>query len=215
MSHSYSTFKKYPDAKQARALQEFLLENGVECIFIDASPQLGSSFSSDLLQEYELKLHPDNFEKAEALLEKQAETMITDLPKDYYLLSFTDEELHDVVLKHDEWNEFDYLLARKLLEERGKAIDEAHLKTMRVERLNELSKPEAINGIWIGIGYVMALAGGFFGFITGYVLMASRKTLPNGAMVHTYDEGTRKHGKIMLIISVAIMAIGTAFFLIR
>lgn len=215
MSHSYSTFKKYPDAKQARALQEFLLENGVECIFIDASPQLGSSFSSDLLQEYELKLHPDNFEKAEALLEKQAETMITDLPEDYYLLSFTDEELHDVVLKHDEWNEFDYLLARKLLEERGKAIDEAHLKTMRVERLNELSKPEAINGIWIGIGYVMALAGGFFGFITGYVLMASRKTLPNGAMVHTYDEGTRKHGKIMLIISVAIMAIGTAFFLIR
>ena len=215
MSHSYSTFKKYPDAKQARALQEFLLENGVECIFINNSSQLGSGLSGDLMQEYELQLHPDNFEKAEALLEKQAETMITDLPEDYYLLSFTDEELHDVVLKHDEWNEFDYLLARKLLEERGKTIDEAHLKTMRVERLNELSKPEAINGIWIGIGYVMSLAGGFFGFITGYVLMASRKTLPNGAMVHTYDEGTRKHGKIMLIISVAVMAIGTAFFLIR
>lgn len=215
MSHSYSTFKKYPDAKQARALQEFLLENGVECIFINNSSQLGSGLSGDLMQEYELQLHPDNFEKAEALLEKQAETMITDLPEDYYLLSFTDEELHDVVLKHDEWNEFDYLLARKLLEERGKTIDEAHLKTMRVERLNELSKPEAINGIWIGIGYVMSFAGGFFGFITGYVLMASRKTLPNGAMVHTYDEGTRKHGKIMLIISVAVMAIGMAFFLIR
>lgn len=204
MSHSYVTFKKYPDAKQARAQQELLLENGIECIFVNASSQLGS-LSGDLMQEFELQMHPENFEKAEELLEKDAESMINDLPADYYLLSFTDEELHDVILKHDEWSEFDYMLARKLLEERGHAIDEAHIRAMRAERINELAKPEKDQKTWVLFGYIFALLGGFFGVITGYVLWTSQKTLPNGQTVYTYSDKDRGHGKIILILSIIVL----------
>lgn len=214
MSHPYVTFKKYPDAKQARAIQELLLENGVECIFVNNSSQLGS-LSGDASHEYELQLNPENFEKAEALLEKDAENMLTDLPEDYYMLEFSDEELREVVVKHYEWSEFDYMLARRLLAERGHGIDEAHIKVMRAEEIKELAKPEGNQKGWIFAGYLFALLGGFFGIIIGYVLMSSNKTLPDGNVVHTYDEATRKQGKTILFVSIAFMVACIAFLLIR
>lgn len=205
MSQTYVTFKKYPDAKQAQALQQFLIENGIECTFKDTSPSTGAAISGDFMREYEVQLHPDNFEQAETLLEKQAEGMIVDLPEDYYLLTFTDEELHDVVMKHDEWSEFDYLLARKLLEERGKTIDEASLKQLRRQRLEDLAKPEKDQTFWVVMGYVLAISGGLFGIITGYVLLTSQKTLPNGQMVHTYSKRDRIHGKNILILGLILL----------
>ncbi|MDV6168001.1 hypothetical protein R1T16_06165 [Flavobacterium sp. DG1-102-2] len=204
MSHNYVTFKKYPDAKQARAQQELLLENGIECIFVNAASQLGS-LSGDLSQEFELQLHPENFEKAEELLEKDAESMLNDLPEDYYLMAFTNEELHDVVLKHDEWSEFDYMLARRLLAERGHEIDEAHLRSMRNERINELAQPEKDQKSWIAAGYLFAILGGFFGIITGYVLWSAQKTLPNGKMVYSYSAKDRTQGKNIMILGIIVL----------
>jgi hypothetical protein len=199
MSQTYVSFKKYPDAKQARAIQELLLENGVECIFVNNSSQLGG-LSGEGSHEYELQLHPDGFEKAEALLEKEAEAMLTSLPEDYYLLEFSDEELYDVIMKHDEWSEFDYMLARRLLTERGKSIDESLIKVLRNQRIEELTKPEQDQTAWIVFGYCASLIGGFFGIVTGYVLWSSQKTLPNGQVVPTYSQRDRMHGKNILIL---------------
>ncbi|MNK06567.1 hypothetical protein D3C87_244660 [compost metagenome] len=207
MAEHYVTFKKFPDASQAKGLQQFLIENGIECLFVDDSPRLGSSFSSDLLKEYEIQMHPDNFEKANTLLEEHAENFLKDVPEDYYLFTFTDEELHDVVLKHDEWSEFDYMLARKLLDERGKTIDEAHIKDLRAQRIADLAKPEGNQQSWVIMGYVFSLLGGFFGIITGYVLWSSKKTLPNGEMVPTYSETDRMHGKNILILGIIVLVV--------
>lgn len=204
MSHPYVSFKKYPDAKQARAIQELFLENGIECIFVDNSSALGS-LSGEGSHEYELQMHPDNFEKAQALLEKEAETMISDLPEDYYLLSFTNEELQEVVVKHYEWSEFDYMLARRLLEERGHGFDEAEIRTMRAQEINELAKPEENQNRWVIRGYVLAILGGFFGVVTGYVLWTSQKTLPNGQVVPTYSERDRMHGKNIVFLGVIVL----------
>ena len=214
MSQNYVTFKKFPDATEARAQQQFLIDSGIECIFIDTSPSMGAAMSGDYMREYEIQLHPDSFEKAEELLEKQAEIMISDLPEDYYLFSFTDEELHDVILKHDEWSEFDYVLARRLLDERGKSIDEAHLHSMRAERIQELAKPEANQKGWLVVGYLFALLGGFFGIIIGYVLYTSQKTLPNGQMVYTYNTSDRKQGKNIFVLSTIILVVCIALIFI-
>lgn len=212
MSQTYTTFKKFPDATQAQALQQFLIENGIECTFKDTSSSMGSAISGDLMKEYEIQLHPDNFEKANTLLENYAANLISDLPEDYYLLSFTDEELHDVVLKHDEWSEFDYMLARKLLEERGKTVDEEHIKILRDQRIADLAQPEKSQKGWVYAGYICALLGGFFGIITGYVLWTSKKTLPNGEMVPTYSATDRMHGKNILILGVIVLV---AIILVR
>ena len=52
----------------------------------------------------------------------KAEKEIEVIDDDYYLLSFSDDELIDVVSKSDEWNKFDVSLAKKLLKERGNEI---------------------------------------------------------------------------------------------
>src|SRR5690606_11183401 len=109
---NYTTFKKFPDAAEAKHLQQFLIENGIECTFVNNSPRLDNSFSGgELLKEYEIQLKQSDFEKAHELLEQLAEDMMSNLDEDYYMYSFSNEELYDVVLKQDEWSEFDYVLA--------------------------------------------------------------------------------------------------------
>jgi hypothetical protein len=211
MAQGYTTFKKFPNAGQARSLQGLLIENGIECLFINNSSQLDSSFSGELLKEYEVQLKPEDFERAEKFLEDYTKNMFNGVEEDYYLLSFTDEELYEVVLKKDEWSEFDYLLARKLLSERGKAIDDEQVKALRKQRLEELAKPESNHRGWIIAGYIMAFAGGFFGIITGYVISSSKKTLPNGNVVHTYTPEDRAHGRIIFMIGIIILPIAITY----
>lgn len=204
--NTYVTYRKFPDAAQAKGLQQFLISNGIECIFVDTSPQVGSSvMGGDMLKECEVQLKPEQFEAADKLLENYAANLFNNLPEDYYLLTFTDEELQDVVLKHDEWSEFDYMLARKLLAERGKQIDDSQIKAMRQERIADLAKPEKVHAGWIVAGYVFALLGGFFGVITGYVLYSAKKTLPDGSVVPTYAPSDRANGKIILLLSIAVL----------
>ena len=212
---NYTTFKKFPDAAEAKHLQQFLIENGIECTFVNNSPRLDNSFSGgELLREYEIQLKQSDFEKAHELLEQHAEEMLANLDEDYYLLAFTDEELYDVVLKQDEWSEFDYVLARRLLNERGKAIDNTEINKLRMQRLVELAKPEKNHQGWIIAGYIAALAGGFFGIIIGYVIWSSKKTLPNGSVVHTYTKEDRAHGRIILIIGSIVLPFAVMFRLL-
>ncbi|HYD91125.1 MAG TPA: hypothetical protein VEA37_06505 [Flavobacterium sp.] len=216
MSQNYVTYRKFSDAAQAKGLQQFLISNGIECIFVDTSPQVGSSvMGGDMLKECEVQLKPDQFEAADKLLENYAATLFDNLPEDYYLLSFTDEELQDVVLKHDEWSEFDYMLAIKLLAERGKTIDEAHIKALREERITDLAKPEKVHVSWIVAGYILALLGGCFGVIIGYVLYSAKKTLPNGAVVYTYTPADRANGKIILLLGIVMLVAGITVLTFR
>ena len=90
---------------------------------------------------------------------------------------------------------------------KGKSIDEAHLHSMRAERIQELAKPEANQKGWLVVGYLFALLGGFFGIIIGYVLYTSQKTLPNGQMVYTYNASDRKQGKNILVLSIIILVV--------
>lgn len=207
MSQNFTTFKKFPDAALAKEIQQLLLDKGIECLFIDNSSTLGSSFSGDLLKEYEIQVHQDDFENALAIVEANAANMLAEVPEDYYLLTFTNEELYEVLVKRDEWNEFDYLLAIHLLEQRGKTIDEQHIKDMQKKRLDELARPEKNHTGWIVVGYICAFAGGIFGITTGYVLWTSQKTLPDGNKVYTYTESDRAHGKIIFILGIIILAL--------
>lgn len=204
---NFTTFKKYPDADDAGALHQFLQGNGIESLIVDNSPTIGSSFSGEHLKEYEVQVKKEDFTKAETLLINQAKEQLGDLPEGHYLLAFTDEELYDLILKHDEWSDHDYLHARKLLEQRGKPIDDEMINSLRKQRMADLARPEEGQQGWIVFGYVMALLGGFFGIITGYVLWSARKTLPNGETVYSYSNKDRAHGKNILILGCIILPV--------
>ena len=206
MENQYSVFKKYPTVGQAQEIIKFLNENSIETQFGENTSSLDSNFSgSSFNNEFEIKIKETDFEKANQLLEEIAENQINQVVSDYYLFSFSDEELYDIILKQDEWNEFDYSLSKKILADRGKSIDLDLLKSLKRQRLEDLAKPEENQKIWIISGYIFALLGGLLGIIIGFVLMTSKKTLPNGKLVYSYNEKDRIQGKTMFYIGLIML----------
>jgi hypothetical protein len=58
------------------------------------------------------------------------------------LFNFSDEELFDHLAKPDEWLAFDYQLAQKILDERGKQVDKEFLNSLKKAKIETLAKPE-------------------------------------------------------------------------
>ena len=208
MQAEYSVFKKYPTLDQATELKELLEREGVESVLGDNIPPVDVTFSGSTLQhEFEVRIKQSDFDKAENLLEQHAERLIDQIDKDYYLFDFTDEELYEILLKSDEWNEFDFTLAQKILSQRGKPIDKALMNSLKNERLKQLAQPEENQRAWIFLGYAFALLGGLLGVVIGYFLWTAKKTLPNGKKVYSYNEKDRKQGKYIFIIAIIVLPI--------
>lgn len=205
MKETFVIFRKFPSLEQAEALKGFLEAQGIEAVLGDNLPPVDVTFAGNTLQnEYEIRIDPANFEKAEGLLEQEANNFMDQMDKDYYLFGFTNDELYEVLLKSDEWNDFDYALAQRLLVQRGEPVDDALLGSLKQQRLEELAKPDGNQKGWIVAGYVFSILGGFLGILIGYFLWTSKKTLPNGQKVFSYAETDRKHGKTIFYIGVVV-----------
>ncbi len=151
-------------------------------------------------KEFCVKLKKNDFEKGNAFLNEKAEKEIVEIDKDYYLLSFTDEELFELIAASDEWSPFDVSLAEKLLKERGKEVTSEEIEKIKTNRIVELSKPEESQRIYIIMGYITSILGGFLGVFIGWHLLTFKKTLPNGNRIYAYSDNDRKQGNRILII---------------
>lgn len=205
MKEQYSIFRRFSTLEQAEEVKSLLDENNIPSEIGDNVPPVDVTFSGNtLMNKVEIRLRPLDFDKANKILEKNAENIIEELDQDYYLFEFKDDELYEILLKPDEWNEFDYILSQKLLTKRGKSIDQDLLKTLKNERIKQLAKPEENQKPWIITGYFFAVLGGFIGLIIGYFLWTAKKTLPDGQKVYAYSEKDRKHGKYIFYIGLII-----------
>ncbi|MFC5682281.1 hypothetical protein ACYE2N_10810 [Flavobacterium sp. MAHUQ-51] len=208
MTEKYSVFRKYPTILQAKGLENLLQQNNITTQLTDNIPPIDPSLSgTTLLNEYEIKILIEDFEKAELILEKEVENVINQVEDDHYLFDFTDEELYEVLLKSDEWSEFDYKLAQNILTKRGKSIDIDLLNALKKQRIETLAEPENNQKPWIIAGYTFALLGGFLGIIIGYSLWTSKKNLPNGETVNSYTDQDRAHGKKIFYIGLISLPI--------
>jgi len=208
MIENFIAFRNFPTLNQAKEIELLLNKNNIKTLLGDNIPPLDVTFSGSTLQnQYEIKIDQSDFEKAEAVLEKDTENLLDTIDKDYYLLSYTNEELYEILLNSDEWNVFDYKLAQKLLTDRGKTIDSEMLTSLKKERLKILAKPEENQKPWIIAGYIFALLGGGIGIVIGYSLWRSKKTLPNGERIHSYNAEDRKNGLRIFLISIIIFPI--------
>lgn len=208
MAEETNIFKKFSSLQQATDLKELLYTNGIDSVLADNIPPVDVTFSGNTLEhQYEIRIKQSDFKKAEKILERKAENLINEVDKDYYLFEFSDEELYDILLKSDEWNEFDYSLAQKILAQRGKLVDKDLLNSLKKQRLEQLAKPEESQKAWIMAGYIFAILGGLLGILIGYFLWTAKKTLPNGQKVYSYSENDRKQGKMIFIIAVIIFPV--------
>jgi hypothetical protein len=207
--NDFKIFKRFNDNEQAIELAEEFRKNGIECQLINDSPAVDITFTgnSTFQKETQLLIRQSDFEKANKIQEDQADEILLNINKDHYLFEFTNEELHEILEKPDEWNPIDYKLAQKLLKERGQEVNENLLKSLKQERINELSKPEKGQGSWIIIGYIFSLLGGFLGILIGWFLWTLMKTLPTGEKIYLYSENDRKHGKRIFIIGMIVFPV--------
>jgi hypothetical protein len=199
----FLTFQKFNDEAAVLELETILNTHNIEYILEDTSASFDPSFANSLLtKEFRIKLRKQDFEKTDSLLQQISLDHLDSVDKDYYLFGFTDLQLMELITKRDEWGQFDFLLAQKLLKERGKEIKPELIELLKKQRIEELAKPEENQTAWIYAGYITAFLSGFLGFFIGWHLATHKKTLPNGDRVYSYSQSDRRHGNRILIIGV-------------
>jgi hypothetical protein len=203
----YITYQKFDNMAEARALAQRLADNEIPYKLED---QLADGTGAFRL-EYLVKIKSEDFETADDLLnpdnegdiEREAEAR----DGEYYLFSFTDDELMEVIADADEWNDYDVELARKILGDRGKPINEAQLASIHEQREAELHQPARPQTAWIIFGYMMALAGGVIGIAIGLQLYNEQKKLPDGEKIYTYSDRDRKHGRRIYTLGFVVIGV--------
>jgi hypothetical protein len=214
MTESFRTFQKFNDPDLAKVIAGKLQELHIESLIVDENPNFDPSFVTNTVEPtIHLKVKATDFHRAHQVLEEYYQQQLNEVDPDYYLLSFTNEELMEIVAKPDEWGHFDYALAKKLLADRGHAITPIDAATLKQQRLQYLAQPERTHTGWIIGGYICAILGGWFGLLIGYILAYTRKTLPNGENVHIYPPGTRWHGRRIFFLGIAGVMIWLRIFL--
>lgn len=199
---SLLTFMTCHDPGMANQMAERLTAAGLFCLVRDDRNRFDVSFAFNQIEPaVTLELYGKDFRKAERILETFYEHRLDSVESDYYLFSFTDDELLDIIARPDEWGRMDYILAQKILADRDHPLDAATLEKMRSDRTAVLAQPEPTRREWIVLGYVLALAGGVFGFITGGILATQKKTLPDGTRRFVYSSRDRRSGRRIFALS--------------
>lgn len=202
------SFRRTGDIGQANELLKELEKHNIAGKINEIGSSLDASFgATEITREFEVALKPSDFERANNILQNNALSDLSQVDPGHYLFEFTNEELYDILLKPDEWNELDYNLTIKILKDRGQSVDEDLLLSLKKQRLEDLSKPEESNFGWILFGYISAALGGILGLFLGWHIWKSTKTLPDGKIVYTYNQKDRSHGQIIFYLGVFIFPI--------
>lgn len=215
MKQDFLIFQKFSSQKESLDFGRLLNENGIRYLLEDISVNFDPILSNNEFgKEFCVKLQKVDFEKVNEILRQKVKEEIVEVTNDYYLLSFSNEELIDVIQKSDEWNKFDVELALELLKQRGNEVSELQISEITNQRITELSKPEEGQTVYIVIGYISAVCGGLLGIFVGWHLLSFKKTLPNGSRIYAYSESDRKQGnRIFVIGTISILFWFLYFFL--
>ena len=200
--NEFVLFQSFFTEDEAASVIEPLKENGIDYQLERSKELLDRAFIGDNLEKKVfLKIKSSDFSKANEILNARILQNITALEKDYYLFSFTNDELVEILRRPDEWSRQDFLIARKILGERGQYINEEMIKELRSKRINELSREESEPTLTIIAGYILALFLSLVGLFFGLAFLTAKKNIPNGKKVFTYSRNTRKHGRNIVILS--------------
>ena len=145
-----------------------------------------------------VKISPSEFERVNDLCKAEAKNNIHEINPDYYLFQFENDELINVVKNKNEWNAFDQGLAEKILFDRNVTIE--HTTVVHTGAADYT--PLQVKGIYLALQYLVSFVWPYAGILIGVATNAAYRTLSNGSRVKMYDEYTRTHGRIMLVIGI-------------
>ena len=201
-------FRSFYSEEEAIFLLEFFKEKGINCSIVKHRPIADKVYVGiNYDREFHVKIRGSEFNRANEILDSQIAQNLSQIGPDYYLYSFSNEELLEIIEKPDEWNNQDIVISKKILQDRGFSISEAEITEKKLKRIKELEQPDKEGRLFIILGYFFSFFFGFFGVFFGLLIMNLTKTLPDGRKVFVYEKKTRGHGKNILIIGLIMTAI--------
>src|ERR1700761_452434 len=163
MAAYFRTFQQFSDPGLASAVAEKLEAQQIECVVEKVSPLLEPGFFRNTVEQtIHLKVRSADLDEAHKALEEYYRHQLQDVDPAYYLFSFSDIELLDIVAKPDEWGHFDYVLARALLADRGLEISDETIEQMKQQRLRQLDREIQTDSTTDGLIAFGTLLDGFF-----------------------------------------------------
>ncbi len=190
------TYKKYKTEEEAIELIDLLKSNNIEYYVENISPSVDITFTggTELDDKIAIKLKSTDFEKIDNILSKIATENIDLVDKDHYLFDFSDDELYEILENFNEWSKTDFILAQKILNDRGKNISNEKVQELKDKKINELRQPEKGHKGWLIFGFISAILGGLLEIFIGYHHFRFKKSIPTGEKVYAYDTETRRTG---------------------
>jgi hypothetical protein len=145
MAALFQTFQQFNDPGLASAVADKLQAQQIDCVVEKVKPLLEPGFFRNTVEQtIHLKVRANDLDKAHKALEEYYRRHLENVDPGYYLLSFTDVELLEIIAKPDEWGHFDYVLARTLLAERGLEIPDETVEQMKQQRLLQLAREASV-----------------------------------------------------------------------
>lgn len=120
MDEGFELFQLLHHLQVAEEMGKVLEKEGIPYEIIHTRKYFDPSFAFNKVDpEINLRLRPEDFARARAVLEQYYDEQVENTDPDYYLFQFTDAELLELVSKPEDWGIFDHALARKIIKERG------------------------------------------------------------------------------------------------
>lgn len=226
MQHSASyaplePYAHYYQREEATVLEDLLQEAAIP-FRLEATTQLLDAHivGSSNHPRFVVKIPGDQFGRVDRLLRTEAYERIAEegIPEDYYLRTFSNEELLDLLRHQSEWSAQDLAVARLLLHERGRTLSEAELQQLHSERAEQQRKGVRGSVPLLISGYVLALVGTTLGLIPAFIVSfaigwsfwGARNLARNGKRYYHYLPSFRHHGLAIMIL--AVLSLGVAWF---
>jgi hypothetical protein len=192
-------FDKYFTNDDAEYYRGLFAANGLHPIIDKPANSFDAIFGNtnvDLL--YILRLPASEFDKATKLIEQEIRK--NELPHDYYLNQFDNDELYNILKNPKEWSRQDVVAARILLEKRKYPVDEIRLNEEKQrEKLKHRDK-QKINLPVLILFYIIAPLGALLPVVAGLIIYTWKETDIDGRRDFAFSPKYRQHGLLVAAI---------------
>lgn len=201
-STNFLTFRTFSDQQFAKEFIALLSEHQIEHVLESSGSINPLSRSAADNEQFYVKIRGVDFNKAHQALREFYARQVEQVESDYYLFSFTKEELLDLIQHPNDWSDFDYALATKLLKEQG--VQEIEHTVILPEEVRQKEKPSFSEDDLMR-GILTSLLGGFMGVWNGWHVLNDKIILPSGEEDYAYSEPDRKRGGTLFAVGGALL----------
>lgn len=198
----YDRYIGFPLPEDRDEVAAMLKAEGIPLKTVDNANQFDAFFTYNKVNvAYSILIPAERFEEADRILERSWNVEPEQVPEDYHLREFSDEELIEILIKSDEWGIEDRVIAKALLQARDKEPDPEEIARKRDEWRWEKVKPVTFTtGNTLLVLFFSLFMPPVF-FIAGVWILQARRRAPDGSRVNYYDEQSRGQAIVMILFS--------------